>query len=140
MKHLLFLCLFALVACSTTENDPQPKVPDKFDSIVGDWTFQGKDVSGDISIAEFYGDLVVDNVGTFTIKGVQYSVVRKGKINLGTIPGTLQSLFLIHDDDTYFGLHQLDINSSYTEIVAEEHSYGTKTTFVIGDKITLKRK
>lgn len=140
MKQLIFLCLIALIACSTHENDPQPKVPDKFDSIVGDWTFKGTDVSGEMSIAEFSGDLVVDNVGSFTIKGVQYSIVRKGKINSGLIPGTLQSLFLIHNDETYFGLHDLDINSSFTQITATKHSYSTPTTFIIGDKITLNRK
>jgi len=139
MKHLIFLCIIALISCSS--DDPQPAKQSSFDTIVGDWTFQGPDVSGSLAIAEFFDELVVDNVGTFTVKGVQYTVLDKSKINLGSIPGTLQSIFLLHDDETYFGLHNGSINSSFTEIVFKEYSYGTATTFVIGkDQITLTRK
>ena len=138
MKHLIFVCLIALISCSS--DDPQPVKQSSFDSIVGEWTFKGDDVSGTVFIAEFFDEIVVDNVGTFTVKGVQYTILDKSKVNFGTVPGTLQSIFLLHDDETYFGLHGGSINSSFTEIVFKEHSYGTKTTFVIGDKITLKRK
>jgi len=138
MKHLIFACLLALISCSKSD-DPQP-VP-KYDTIVGEWTFTGTNVSGQVTIAEFFDNLVVDNIGTFTINGVQYPITRKEQINIGTTPGTLKSFFLVHDDNTYFGFHTVDINSTFTEMTADQYSYGTPGVFVIGDsKIVLKRK
>lgn len=140
MKHLIFVCLIALISCST-EEEVQPKQT-SFDSIVGEWTFQDKDVFGEVFVAEFSDNLVVDNKGSFTIKGVEYTILERGKITPGFLPGTLQSIYLLHPPDVYIGMHEGTINSEFTEIVFKKYSYGVSSGvfFTENSKITLKRK
>lgn len=131
MKHLIFACLLALIACS--KDDPAPN------SIVGNWTFKGVDVSGSITISEFSNELVVDNIGSFTIDGIQYTVTDKNKVFLGSTPGVLESLWLQHDD-IYIGFFEVDINSSFSEMTSPNHEIYMNNTVKSGGKIVFVRK
>ena len=138
MKHLLSICLLCLIACSTSE-EPEPI---KLDSIVGEWTFKVDDVSGDMAIAEFSGELVVDDVGHYTIKNTQYNITKKNKVLFKTTPGIIESLFLLSSTDNYFSLRDCSINSSFTKITCQKYYYIINRTVIdnSSSKIILTRK
>lgn len=137
MKHYIVILLIALISCATSD-DPEPTT---FDSLVGDWTFKDGGASATISIAEFSGEEVVDNVGQFTINNASYDITEKYKVAFGTVPGTIQFFHLVNNSNTSMTLYAGDINSAYTEIKFNEYHHSISGSLtVIEREVVLTRK
>ncbi len=91
MKYLVgFIVVLCMTSCSKSDPDPV------YTSLVGKWTFKTTviPISGEFEIANFSGDLVVDNTfGQFKIKDKTYIIDTRQKMQVATGPGAAPGSF-----------------------------------------------
>lgn len=126
IKTLICFALLSIIACR--KDSPEPV----YTNLSGNWIFQGKAVSGDLTISGASDKLSV-TAGHFILQGKPHVVTKSYQVD--------DAVDLEEASDIYLIFHSLNVAPDYKTFTSYKYSYPDNgAQWDVQDVITFKRK